>query len=318
MKTNKFIPYDQISRLKLNKIASAIANIPEDDYYKLTIQNFKEFHNNFKIKKPFPNISLSKGQLLDIPNTFILVEFSDDPFCGDDEGNRTGWTSLLPPDFLVPVIYIFIDGNGTLEHEKIHACQLLSGQGYPFTPEEYKLFLTFDLLDAASHLLNIKEKKQATNFYINVICYRMWMELEAVYHAQEQEYSECLMHAFLNVSPFEEFLKIGKLLEWNGPELIKYLKRFTSFCNRMGTEVKWLGSLRKGIPHSLGHDMVLLQQVMIEEKIGDWFKLLELTQYKNIDFEALISQRKVGRNEPCPCGSGKKYKKCCGDSHALN
>jgi len=23
-------------------------------------------------------------------------------------------------------------------------------------------------------------------------------------------------------------------------------------------------------------------------------------------------QRKVGRNEPCPCGSGKKYKKCCG------
>jgi preprotein translocase subunit SecA len=22
--------------------------------------------------------------------------------------------------------------------------------------------------------------------------------------------------------------------------------------------------------------------------------------------------RKVGRNEPCPCGSGKKFKKCCG------
>jgi tetratricopeptide (TPR) repeat protein len=25
-----------------------------------------------------------------------------------------------------------------------------------------------------------------------------------------------------------------------------------------------------------------------------------------------ISSRKIGRNEPCPCGSGKKYKKCCG------
>jgi preprotein translocase subunit SecA len=23
-------------------------------------------------------------------------------------------------------------------------------------------------------------------------------------------------------------------------------------------------------------------------------------------------QAKVGRNDPCPCGSGKKYKKCCG------
>ena len=21
---------------------------------------------------------------------------------------------------------------------------------------------------------------------------------------------------------------------------------------------------------------------------------------------------KIGRNDPCPCGSGKKYKKCCG------
>jgi uncharacterized protein YecA (UPF0149 family) len=26
----------------------------------------------------------------------------------------------------------------------------------------------------------------------------------------------------------------------------------------------------------------------------------------------LIAETKVGRNDPCPCGSGKKYKKCCG------
>ena len=23
-------------------------------------------------------------------------------------------------------------------------------------------------------------------------------------------------------------------------------------------------------------------------------------------------QQEIGRNDPCPCGSGKKYKKCCG------
>ena len=23
-------------------------------------------------------------------------------------------------------------------------------------------------------------------------------------------------------------------------------------------------------------------------------------------------EKKIGRNDPCPCGSGKKYKKCCG------
>ena len=25
-----------------------------------------------------------------------------------------------------------------------------------------------------------------------------------------------------------------------------------------------------------------------------------------------VSVTKIGRNDPCPCGSGKKYKKCCG------
>ena len=27
---------------------------------------------------------------------------------------------------------------------------------------------------------------------------------------------------------------------------------------------------------------------------------------------------KIGRNEPCPCGSGKKYKKCCKDGNEQN
>ena len=28
--------------------------------------------------------------------------------------------------------------------------------------------------------------------------------------------------------------------------------------------------------------------------------------------QVIIETPKIGRNEPCPCGSGKKYKKCCG------
>ena len=27
-----------------------------------------------------------------------------------------------------------------------------------------------------------------------------------------------------------------------------------------------------------------------------------------------VAEARVGRNDPCPCGSGKKYKKCCGQS----
>lgn len=47
---------------------------------------------------------------------------------------------------------------------------------------------------------------------------------------------------------------------------------------------------------------------------------LEPDKPENItDLEILLNppeqakvEKKVGRNEPCPCGSGKKYKKCCG------
>ena len=38
-------------------------------------------------------------------------------------------------------------------------------------------------------------------------------------------------------------------------------------------------------------------------------------------YERETSQRmrnKVGRNEPCPCGSGKKFKKCCGSASELH
>jgi preprotein translocase subunit SecA len=34
----------------------------------------------------------------------------------------------------------------------------------------------------------------------------------------------------------------------------------------------------------------------------------EAQQKKPVKREA----KKIGRNAPCPCGSGKKYKKCCG------
>lgn len=43
------------------------------------------------------------------------------------------------------------------------------------------------------------------------------------------------------------------------------------------------------------------QPVFNAEKYADIF-----------DEQALPVPTKVGRNDPCPCGSGKKYKKCCG------
>lgn len=38
-------------------------------------------------------------------------------------------------------------------------------------------------------------------------------------------------------------------------------------------------------------------------------KALYLKQKKS---GTIVKDKKIGRNEPCPCGSGKKYKQCCG------
>jgi HEAT repeat protein len=41
------------------------------------------------------------------------------------------------------------------------------------------------------------------------------------------------------------------------------------------------------------------------------FSITEEEQDEDMEQEA-VAVGKVGRNDPCPCGSGKKYKKCCG------
>ena len=49
--------------------------------------------------------------------------------------------------------------------------------------------------------------------------------------------------------------------------------------------------------------------------LDEWESILSETKRQEIKREYTLSQmatsNKVGRNEDCPCGSGKKYKKCC-------
>ena len=74
---------------------------------------------------------------------------------------------------------------------------------------------------------------------------------------------------------------------------------------------------------SLSFDKEILYKNMVAAK-ADW--LYELPQWKEIYSEeelkklykeqkestTIRKEKKIGRNDPCPCGSGKKYKKCCG------
>ena len=52
------------------------------------------------------------------------------------------------------------------------------------------------------------------------------------------------------------------------------------------------------------------EQIKDLKKLLDKKQLLNFRQAKNVLPEQLVKM-KIGRNEKCPCGSGKKFKKCC-------
>ncbi len=64
------------------------------------------------------------------------------------------------------------------------------------------------------------------------------------------------------------------------------------FFNMLDAKAKWLYTLPEW------------EDVLSEEKRD------EITKEWRLSKQA-VSEKSVGRNDACPCGSGKKYKKCC-------
>ena len=104
-------------------------------------------------------------------------------------------------------------------------------------------------------------------------------------------------------------------------------KREKTFDGEKGTEVfdgkktAKLGTERKPAVVHVQTEERLQEVASIFEENGWKYRIgLERDKPEDItDLERLlnppkpkIAEKKVGPNEPCPCGSGKKYKKCCG------
>lgn len=74
---------------------------------------------------------------------------------------------------------------------------------------------------------------------------------------------------------------------------------------------------------NLGFDKEILYKEMVKAEadwlynLPAWDALLTKERRKELYLEqkksgTVVKAKKIGRNEPCPCGSGKKYKFCCG------
>ncbi len=65
-------------------------------------------------------------------------------------------------------------------------------------------------------------------------------------------------------------------------------------------------SLFENLLYKLKNDLIT---ILLNLKI---VKDVDKNNQENEKSYDAIAKKKIGRNEPCPCNSGKKYKNCCG------
>ena len=74
---------------------------------------------------------------------------------------------------------------------------------------------------------------------------------------------------------------------------------------------------------SLAFDKEKLYKNMVDAKadwlynLPEWDGIFTKEEQHRLYLEqkksgTIVKPKKIGRNDPCPCGSGKKYKYCCG------
>ena len=105
------------------------------------------------------------------------------------------------------------------------------------------------------------------------------------------------------------------------------LKTMTGFLDGINDSLKApnpIETMEADTKVSLDYDKELLYKNMVEAtadwlyKLPQWDRLLTAERRQELYKEQKSSHTvrratpKVGRNDPCPCGSGKKYKFCCG------
>ena len=115
---------------------------------------------------------------------------------------------------------------------------------------------------------------------------------------------------------------VQELADKYGMEL-NYMVGFLDGINESLTEPNPIEEMEADTVVNLPIDLESLYYHMVEAgadwlyELPEWDELLTPERRKELYREqkksgTIVKERKVGRNEPCPCGSGKKYKYCCG------
>jgi len=95
---------------------------------------------------------------------------------------------------------------------------------------------------------------------------------------------------------------------------LKEVQRRYRLTTNVVDEIKWWAYYKKDENDTEGPDEDEKESAGVEEELDDYTDIFPPQPWSDPDVPEPLrrTQPKVGRNEPCPCGSGKKSKKCCG------
>lgn len=117
------------------------------------------------------------------------------------------------------------------------------------------------------------------------------------------------------LSAFFEFLE-EKVLLRNASKLVKKVKKINKQIIKNASDPRRWGMAKSMLMAAVKAGVDIenhneLSKFMYSHNLEQLETLKNEDEIKSIpDFTPKIG--KIGRNDPCPCGSGKKYKKCCG------
>lgn len=118
-----------------------------------------------------------------------------------------------------------------------------------------------------------------------------------------ENYEKCVEHFLLNDSISANLLR---RIESKNKNFMKVINKIYS------TEMTFDELLEKYKKQHLKEKIFSSTTVLYESKV--FAKTLGYIEEE--EQKPKIETQNIGRNEPCPCGSGKKYKKCCLFAHA--
>ena len=198
------------------------------------------------------------------------------------------------------IVNLYIRINGVIEKNKLQ--ELLK--------EYHNIDISIDELDkiANEYDFSIVDnyycepsgfKRDELNTFLKFKTFDKYRKIDMEYLEKNKEYSDKIIEIVDN-------LNLTSNAKQNLKENIILLTR------TYGLSSKTINYLKSVVP-SVKDDF--LQEVLdIYNYYKDYLYNWHYNGYSIIEYEEINKRKnvKVGRNEPCPCGSGKKYKHCCG------